>query len=295
MSGCTLCPRRCGADRGKAGGFCRADETVRVAKAYLHPYEEPCLSGERGSGTVFFCGCNLQCVFCQNAAISGDPTVGRAVTVDRLSDIFRRLEAAGAHNINLVTPTIYADNIAAAIRRSGVSIPFVYNCGGYESVDTLRSLEGCIAVYMPDVKFFSPASAARYCRAPDYFDRAVEALAEMLRQTGAPRRDENGILTRGTLVRHLVMPGLYKDSIAILDALAARFGVDRFLLSLMSQYVPLGRAADFPEINRRVTTFEYRRVTDHAAAPGFDGFTQDRASATPAFIPAFDFAGVDEA
>ena len=288
--GCEICPRGCGVDReGGKVGFCGAPRELRVARAALHPWEEPFLSGTRGSGTIFFCGCNLRCVFCQNRTISrGDG--GRMLTPEQLEDVMLRLAQAGAHNVNLVTPTHYVGALVPILRRvkPRLGIPVVYNCGGYESVKTLRSLKGLVDIYLPDVKYFSSELSARYSAAPDYFEVASAALEEMLRQTGAPRMDENGMLTSGTVVRHLVLPSCRKDSVKLLNTLAERFGSRAFLLSLMSQYTPeFALDTPYPALHRRVTSFEYESVREEAVRLGFEGCMQDREAASPAYTPDF--------
>lgn len=289
-NGCHACPRNCGIDRSLQTGFCGVGGEIRIARAAKHPWEEPCISGKSGSGTVFFCGCNLRCVFCQNREISRDINAGRTVTAEELSSILLRLRDEGVENINLVTPTHYVMQLIPVLRelRPRLGIPIVYNCGGYESVEALRALDGLIDVYLPDAKYFSPALSSRYSAAPDYFQILMQALHEMLRQTGAPRFDENGMLTRGVIVRHLVLPGCRKDSIDLLRALHAEFGRDAFLLSLMSQYTPEFAPANADKnLRRRLTSFEYESVQSVADELGFSGYLQERASASAAFTPDF--------
>ena len=293
MSGCTICPRRCNADRNVKAGFCGvfgANDAVKAAKAMLHFGEEPPISGEKGSGAVFFSGCTMRCVFCQNYEVSNNSR-GKEITVQRLSDIFLELQEKGAHNINLVTGSHYVPQIIKALdlAKSRLRIPVIFNCGGYESVDTLKMLDGYIDVYLPDVKYYDDALATRYSSAKNYFATAYKALEEMLRQAGK-YRVENDLIKKGVIVRHLILPNCYKDSIALLNALAPFR--DDILISLMSQYVPMGRAADYPEINRRLTTFEYRKVLAECERIGFDGFTQERSSATAELTPDFDFSGL---
>lgn len=290
---CRLCPRQCGArrDEKSGAGACQMPALPVLARAGLHFYEEPCISGSRGSGAVFFSGCTLGCVFCQNYEISAG-RYGRTVTVERLSEIFRELEAAGAHNINLVNPTHFAPAIRAALELYRPSIPIVYNTGGYERVETLRMLEGYIDVYLPDLKYCDAARAARYSGAGDYFVRASAALAEMARQT-AGEIVEEGLLKRGMIVRHLLLPQGTGDAIAVVRFVRETFPAAR--LSLMRQYLPLGRAADFPEIDRRVTDREYEKVLREVEALGFlsEVYVQEKESAEREFIPAFDLGGVD--
>ncbi len=285
---CAQCPRQCHIDRSHALGFCGAPWEFWIARAALHPWEEPPISGTRGSGTVFFSGCNLRCVFCQNREISREIR-GKRLDADALADLMLSLQEQGAHNINLVTPTPYALQLIPVLEKikPQLRIPVVYNCGGYESVDTLRALEGLIDVWLPDVKYHSPDLSRRYSAAKDYYAVAEAALAEMLRQAKAPQLDADGMLTRGVIVRHLVLPGCRADSIALLESLADRFGTDRFLLSLMSQYTPQFADRTYPSLCRHVTTFEYESVASVARQLGFDGYFQERDSATAAYTPDF--------
>ena len=262
-----------------------------VARAALHRWEEPCISGTRGSGTVFFSGCSLKCVFCQNYEISTLKAVGKTVNARELAEIFSRLAEQGAHNINLVNPTHFAAPIAEALRLQKPPVPVVYNSGGYESLETLKMLEGLIDIYLPDLKYAENSLARELSAAPDYVERARETVLEMARQTGPAVLDGDGVMQKGTIVRHLILPGHTKNSIAVLDWLAQNLpqGV---LVSLMAQYVPCGRAAEFPEINRRITAREYRKVEEHLFSLGLDGFVQELSSAKQAFIPPFDLEGV---
>ena len=292
---CTLCPRCCGADRRTETGRCGAGNTLRAARAALHRWEEPCISGEdtaRGSGTVFFCGCTLGCVFCQNGSISHGGE-GQEITDRRLSEIFLELQAQGAYNINLVTPTQYLPWIEEALRLCGdrISVPVLYNTGGYEREETLRRLEGKVQIYLPDLKYYDCTLSARYSAAPDYFAVASLALREMFRQVGAVRFDENGILQSGMVVRHLVLPGAFRDSLRLLDWLAEEFDPEAIRLSIMSQYTPPADIA-IRELQRPVFTYEYRKVCEHAAELGFLGYTQQRSSADAAYTPPFDGTGL---
>ena len=286
---CHQCPRDCGVDRTRAVGYCGAPWDFRIARAALHLWEEPSISGTRGSGTIFFSGCNLGCVFCQNREVSHD-CLGKTIDADALEALMLRLWREGAHNINLVTPTPYAEQLAELLPRvrAKLPIPIVYNCGGYESVDTLRRLEGLVDIYLPDVKYFDPDVAARYSDAPSYPSVAMDALAEMLRQTGKPTFDDDGLLKSGTVVRHLVLPGHRADSIALLGALCEKFGSDAFLLSLMSQYTPdFAQTSPFDNLHRRLTSFEYDSVQRQALRLGFDGYFQSSASASASYTPDF--------
>ncbi len=295
---CNQCPRRCGTDRsGGRLGFCGAPELFSVARASLHHWEEPCISGTRGSGTVFFCGCNLRCLYCQNRDISHASVNGQLLDADALAALFFRLRDEGAHNINLVTPTPYALQLVPVLQKlkPSLGIPIVYNCGGYESVETLRALDGLVDIYLPDLKYFSSELSARYSQAPDYFSVAIEAIREMLRQVGPPAFDENGLLTRGLIVRHLVLPGERADSVNLLHALAKCFAPAAFLLSLMRQYTP-AFALDSPykSLHRTLTTFEYRSVLSTAASLSLSGFSQAPDSASSAYTPDFMDPGLLE-
>lgn len=288
---CRQCPRKCGADRTeKPFGVCGTGWEFSVARAALHRWEEPPISGRGGSGTIFFAGCNLHCVFCQNREISGGAG-GTVVTPEGLRRLMLRLRDEGAENINLVTPTHYTRQLAAFLPtvKAEIGIPVVWNSGGYESVESLRLLDGAVDVYLPDMKYYSSELSASYSSAPDYYPVAVAALREMLRQVGKPRFDGSGEkLLRGVIVRHLVLPGCRKDSIALLHALAKEFGTEAFLLSLMSQYTPeFALDAPYPNLHRRVTAFEYRSVLDVASELGFVGFSQERDSANSTFTPNF--------
>ena len=290
MSVCRQCPRLCSVDRALTVGFCNAPAEFSVARVGLHPWEEPVLSGKTGAGTIFFAGCNLRCVFCQNRAISRGGLQKPPMTAAELEAAILSLQAEGAACIDLVTPTHYALSLVPVLRavRPKLRVPVVSNCGGYESVETLRALEGLVDIYLPDCKYFSDDLARSLSAAPNYFAVAAAALAEMLRQVGAPTYAPDGALTRGVIVRHLVLPGCRADSISLLRALADRFGTDRFLLSLMSQYTP-----DFLEpgapanLSRRLTTFEYQSVLNTAANLGFVGFSQSPSSALADYTPEF--------
>jgi putative pyruvate formate lyase activating enzyme len=288
---CTLCPRNCGAERtAQSGkGVCRAGTLPRIARAALHMWEEPCISGTRGSGAIFFSGCNLQCAFCQNEAISHGGQ-GQTVSIERLAEIFRELESQGAHNINLVTATHFVPAVIAALNIYRPKIPIVYNCGGYECVETLRMLEGYVDVYLPDFKYIDSAMAKLLSGAPDYPEVALAAIKEMRRQTGPAVYDEAGMMLRGTQIRHLVLPGLTGDSIRLLTLIADE--LPDTPVSLMGQYTPCGRALNIRGMDRRVTKKEYARVLAHMEAIGLPGYRQALESATDAFVPAFDHTGV---
>ena len=289
---CRLCPRNCGALRTatEGQGLCRMPETPLLARAALHHWEEPPISGTRGSGTVFFTGCPLGCVFCQNGDIS-QRNFGKPVTEERLWDICQELIAQGAHNINFVTPTHYAHVLASLLERP-LPVPVVYNCGGYEKVDTLRALEGKVQIYLPDFKYLDPAAAQRYSGAPDYPEVASAAIQEMVRQTGPCQFDENGLLTRGVIIRHLILPGQVQGAKAVMDWVAETFPPHTVLFSLMSQYTPWGDLSQVPEVNRQLRRGEMRTAQDYMAALGLDGFTQERTSAKEEYTPPFDLTGL---
>ena len=290
-SRCTLCPRKCRAERGETGGrgVCGVGMLPKVARAALHMWEEPCISGTRGSGAVFFSGCGLRCIFCQNEAISHGGE-GEVVSVGRLAEIFGELEAQGAHNINLVTAAQFVPAVIEALQIYRPHIPIVYNSSGYESVDTLRMLEGYVDIYLPDFKYIDPAMAKLLSGAEDYPGVAMAAIREMIRQTGPAVYDADGMMTRGTQIRHLVLPGLTGDSMKILSRIADEFpGVP---VSLMGQYTPFGRALDMPGMNRKLRKKEYARVLAHMEALELPGYRQELDSASDAFVPAFDGTGV---
>ena len=288
---CTLCPRNCGAERTESirGGVCRQPSVPVAAKAMLHQWEEPCLVGEHGAGTVFFSGCNLRCCFCQNGPISqGD--VGRPITGSRLREIFHELIAQGAACLDLVTPTYFTPVILEALGEEPWPVPVVWNCGGYEKPDTLRLLEGKVQVYLPDLKYALPGPAKKYSAAEDYFDWAGPALLEMFRQTG-PYQMENGLLKRGVLIRHLLLPGELENTKAVIDFVARTFRPGDVLFSLMSQYTPQSGAMG--NLKRHVTKAEYRAAVEYMQNCGVtDGYTQERTSAKEEYTPAFDLRGV---
>ena len=293
---CRLCPRECGVDRtaGKTG-FCGMTSEVMAARAALHFWEEPCISGTEGSGAVFFSGCTLRCVFCQNHEIAAG-AVGKPVTEERLSQIFLELQEKGANNINLVTATQFLPTVIPALRRakeSGLIIPIVYNTGGYEKVETLRLLEGLVDIWLPDCKYRSTELAARYSRAADYPETVKLALAEMVRQTGEPVFDSRGMMKKGVIVRHLVLPGCVSDSKDVLEYLWDTFG-NRIYVSIMSQYTPLPHVAAYPEINRKVTDEEYEEIVDYARFLGMSQvYIQEGGCVGESFIPAFDYEGIE--
>lgn len=291
---CTLCPKHCGVNRTSGQtGFCGMPASIQVARASLHMWEEPCISGTNGSGTVFFTGCNLKCVFCQNHTIAIGKK-GREVSVSQLADLFLMLQDKGAHNINLVTPSHYVPGIAEALRLSkeqGLRLPIVYNTSGYDSVSTLSLLDGLIDVYLPDFKYVSQELSKRYSHVADYFEVAKASLAEMFRQVGPPVFD-GALLVKGIVVRHLLLPGCTEDSKAVIQYLHATYG-DNIFISIMNQYTPLPHVVAFPEINRKVTSAEYDEVVDYAIDLGVEnGFIQEGDTAEESFIPEFDFTGL---
>ena len=288
---CELCPRNCRAERtdSKAGGFCREPAVPVAARAMLHQWEEPCLVGEKGAGTVFFTGCNLRCCFCQNTPIS-QQGLGRPITAARLREIFRELIDQGAACIDLVTPTHFTPVILEALGEEMWPVPVVWNSGGYEKAETLRRLEGKVQVYLPDLKYALPGPAKKYSAAEDYFDWAGPALLEMFRQTG-PYQMENGLLKRGVLIRHLLLPGELENTKAVIDFVARTFRPGDVLFSLMSQYTPQSGAMG--NLKRHVTKAEYRAAVEYMQNCGVtDGYTQERTSAKEEYTPAFDLRGV---
>lgn len=299
---CRICPRACGANRAAGHtGYCGADDKLVVARAALHHWEEPCLSGApddaRGSGTVFFSGCALRCCYCQNYPIS-QQGVGKAITTQHLAEIFLRLQQNGARNLNLVTATQYLPWVLEALdsaRSAGLSLPVVYNTGGYETVETVKALDGYVDVWLADFKYASPDLADRLSSARDYPAVAEAALRQMLIQTGAPVYDAEGFLQRGVIVRHLALPGCTEDSFAVLQTLARirkETGVP-FVPSLMSQFTPFYKAAEHG-LGRRITTYEYRKVIDEAIRLGLtDGYMQEKSSAREEYTPPFNLEGVE--
>lgn len=296
MSDCTLCPRACHVNR-LAGqiGFCGQTAKLTAARAALHFWEEPCISGTAGSGAVFFSGCSLRCVFCQNHSIAAGK-VGRDISSERLTEIFLELEAEGAVNINLVTPGHFIPQICLALqdaRAQGLSIPVVYNTSGYEEVSSLRLLEGMIDIYLPDLKYFSPEVSLKYSRAADYFEKASAALQEMFRQVGAPVFDEtSGLLKKGMIVRHLLLPDQSADSKKILRYLHNTYHNDIYV-SIMNQYTPLPHAAAYPELNRQITPSEYAKILSFSEKIGIEnGYIQEGGTVGESFIPDFDGEGL---
>ena len=294
---CNICPRRCNIDRTHNKGYCLMNDKIMAARAALHMWEEPCISGERGSGAIFFSGCTLRCVFCQNHDIAS-AKVGKELSVDELSDVMLRLQDNKADNINLVTPTHFTIPIIKAIekaRNKGLRIPVVYNTSAYENVETLRMLDGIVDVYLPDFKYMSPVLSKKYSHAPDYAEVAKAAIAEMVRQTGKAvfvNGDEDNLILSGTIVRHLTLPGCMADSMQILKYLHDTYG-DMIYISIMNQFTPLSNLEKYPELNRRITDEEYETLVDYAIETGIEnGFIQEGNTAEESFIPAFDCEGV---
>lgn len=291
---CRLCPRKCGADRTSGKGACGMGAEITAARASLHKWEEPCISYKNGAGTVFFTGCSLHCVYCQNAPVSSE-MFGEAVSPLRLADIFLSLQERGADNIDLVTPTHFVPGIIRAldIAKPKLTIPVIYNCGGYELTETIDMLKGYIDIYLPDIKYYSPEVSARYSKAPDYFEYASEAVKAMIKQTGGVKFNEDGGLIRGTIIRHLVLPSHRHDSMKIMEWIASELPKEDILVSIMNQYTPFGHIPeDYPELKRRVTKMEYNSVVNYAAELGINGFTQDKSSATADYTPEFDLTGI---
>lgn len=294
MGKCDICPRKCGVDRSINKGFCGEKNTVRLARAALHYWEEPCISGDKGSGTVFFSGCNLRCVYCQNYGISRGE-VGREVTEDRLCNIFFELKAQGAANINLVTPTHFSEQIKRTVAKAKtmkLGLPIVWNTGGYEKADEISSLDKTVDIYLTDFKYMSGELAEKYSAARDYPERAKEALSEMVRAQGAPII-ENGLMKKGVIVRHLVLPGCVSDSFLVMDYLHSEYGND-IVLSIMSQFTPdKKRLEKYPELCRRLTKYEYAKVVDYADKIGVSlAYVQEGSAAQESFIPDFDYTGI---
>jgi putative pyruvate formate lyase activating enzyme len=287
---CASCPRECGAQRDEytGGGACKSGTLPVVARAALHMWEEPCISGERGSGTVFFSGCALRCVYCQNREISLNGR-GKVITTERLADVYRELIELGAHNINLVNPTHFADAVITSLR-APLPVPVVYNTGGYERVETLQRFDGKLQIYMPDMKYALSAPAARYSNAPDYFEVAKSAISEMFRQTGRYELGGDGLLRRGVIIRHLILPGNIENTRRVIDWVSAAFRPGDVLFSLMSQYTPCGDLSAYPELERYVSDVEYDDVMRYLRGSAIEtGYFQEPPSGEEAYIPDFDF------
>ncbi|MGE5631314.1 MAG: radical SAM protein [Caulobacteraceae bacterium] len=294
LSNCKICPRQCGINRYERKGACGADFSVIASKAYLHQWEEPCISGEKGSGTIFFSGCNLNCVFCQNYQISQE-LLGKKISNTRLAEIMLELQAQGALNINLVSPTPYAVQIIDAVaiaKQKGLSIPVVYNTNGYETVEIIEKLKGTVDIYLPDIKYYTDTYAVKYSNAKNYFSYTSKAVLAMVRQVGHPVFDDSGIMQKGVIIRHLILPDLLEDSKKILSWIKDNLGAETYV-SLMGQYTPLYDAARFEEINRKLEDWEYEFIIDYFFKIGLEnGFVQELDSACSDYVPDFDFSGI---
>ena len=291
MEKCELCPRKCGVDRQKNKGFCRVSDKITLGRAGLHFWEEPCISGYGGSGTIFFSGCNMGCVFCQNMTLSRGET-GKEISVTRLREIFYELIDQGADNINLVTPTHFVPEIVKALSAEKLPVPVVYNTSSYEEVSTLKMLEGLVDIFLPDLKYKDRAVAAALSKAPDYYEKAVPAIHEMIRQTGECVFDDEGMLQKGTIIRHLVLPGYLDNTYDIIDTFAEDFN-GKAMFSLMSQYTPPKKRLKIESLNRRLTEEEYEKAVDYMYLSGIeDGFLQELSSAKEEYTPEFNLYGV---
>lgn len=293
-SDCTLCPRNCHVDRSITKGYCRETDELVVARAALHMWEEPCISGTKGSGTIFFSGCSVGCVYCQNHNIASGKA-GKIITTERLAEIFMELQNKGAHNINLVTPSHYIPHIIEAFnisKNNGFNIPIVYNTGGYEKIETLQLLDGIVDIYLPDLKYMDENIAQKYSNCRDYFSYASKSLKEMIRQVGEPQFDNDGIMTKGIVVRHMMLPGCLEDSKNVIKYLHGTFD-NMIFISIMNQYTPLPHVVKYPEINRKITDDEYDMLIDYAVNLGVEnGFIQEGETQSESFIPEFNGEGV---
>ncbi|EYE88505.1 iron-sulfur protein [Fervidicella metallireducens AeB] len=291
---CNVCPRECGINRRNEIGACKSSADIKIAKAFLHKWEEPCISGENGSGTIFFSNCNLHCVYCQNYKISHEG-YGKVISIDRLAEIFLELQRKKAHNINLVTPTHYIPQIREAIilsKKCGLTIPVIYNTNSYERVEALKLLEGLVDIYLPDIKYFDDKYGKKYSKVDGYFKTASKAVLEMYRQVGNPVFNEEGLLVKGMMIRHLMLPGLLFDSKKIIDWVLENLPREIYL-NIMCQYTPLFRAHQYSEINRRINKNHYEGLIDYAISKGLEnGFFQEFESATEEYVPNFDLEGV---
>lgn len=293
---CNLCPRNCNVDRNNSLGFCKANNKIKVARCALHYYEEPSISGKQGSGAVFFSNCNLKCCFCQNYNISTKQK-GIEISIDRLSEIFIELQEKGANNINLVTPTMYINQIKDAIvkaKNKGLKIPIIYNSSGYEKTESLKLLDGLIDIYMPDFKYYSNSSSFKYSKCKDYVENTKEAIDEMYRQVGKNKFNEDGIMIKGLIVRHLLLPNLEKETKEILKYLYNKYN-NNIYISIMNQYTPLENVKNYPEINRKITQEEYNNIINYAIELGIENaYIQEDGTQSDSFIPEFDYTGVLE-
>lgn len=289
MAVCNICPRKCNVDRSIKAGVCGVTDTLKIARAAAHFWEEPCISGTGGSGTVFFSGCNMKCVFCQNYEISTGG-FGKEITVDRLCEIYDELIYNGVHNINLVTPTHYTDKILSSLEKP-LPVPVVYNSSGYDSVETLKKFEGKIQIYLPDMKYMDSSLAKKYSLAPDYPEKAKEAIREMFRQVGEAVFDEDGIMEKGVLIRHLMLPEEIENTLDVIDWVSSEFG-DKVVFSLMSQFTP-NKNCNIPELQKTVSEEEYNKAVDYMYLCGMENaYVQDFSSAKKEYTPPFDLSGV---
>lgn len=290
---CTLCPRECKADRTSSVGFCGMSDKIYAARAMIHTAEEPCISGSRGSGAIFFSGCVLRCAFCQNHVISHGK-FGREISIERLSEIILSLQERNVHNINFVSPTQFYPSVLSSldIVREKLVIPVVWNTGGYEKTEAVDMVGEYADIFLHDIKFFSSDISSRYAGASDYFAYSMRAAEKMLKQKGAPVYDSDGMLLRGVMIRHLVLPSNRKDSMNILRAVKENLGCENVILSLMSQYTPPNFQTPHKELGRRLTSFEYDSVCDYAIELGFKGYFQERESAVSTYTPLFDLSGL---
>lgn len=295
LSSCNLCIRKCNINRNlDKFGYCNSTKDLIVAKAFLHLWEEPCISGKNGSGTVFFSNCNLKCVFCQNHVISHDGT-GKKITPKRLSEIFLELQNKGANNINLVTPTHFVPQIIEALdlaKVNGLNIPVLYNTNSYDSLETIKSLKGYIDVYLPDFKYFDDKYAIKYSKAPGYAENTISIIKEMLSQVGTAKFNKDGIIEKGVIIRHLLLPGLLFDSKKVIDTIYNTFHDDVFI-SLMNQYIPMYKACTYPEINKPLNPKTYDSIINYALNLGVkNGFIQEEGTNSLSYVPSFDYEGV---
>lgn len=295
LKNCRLCERNCGVNRLNGElGFCNSGENVKIARVSLHHWEEPCISGVNGSGTVFFSNCNLKCIFCQNYKISSSG-FGQEISVKRLSEIFLEQQQRGAHNINLVTPTHYVPQIIEALdiaKSQGLKIPILFNTNGYENPETIKALSGYIDVYLPDLKYFNNKYSTKYSDAPDYFKKASIAIKEMFFQVGKTKFDDNGLIQKGVVIRHLMLPGLLFDSKKIIDYIYKTYG-DSIYISIMNQYTPMYNAKNFPEINKPLNPKHYDSLVDYCIYLGIkNAFIQEGGTSSEAFVPSFDLTGI---
>ena len=295
LESCTVCARNCSVNRAYGNlGFCKSGASIKLAKAYGHMWEEPCISGKNGSGTVFFSNCNLRCVFCQNHDISQE-NIGKEVSIKRLSEIFLEQQARGFHNINLVNPTHYIPQIISALdiaKSKGLSIPVVYNSNGYENIESIKKLKGYVDVYIPDLKYFNDKYAIKYSKAPNYFNIASNTILEMVNQVGECEFDDEGIMTKGVIIRHLMLPGLLFDSKKVVDYIYKTFG-DKVYLSLMNQYTPMFKAKDYPEIDKPLNPKHYDSLIDHCIDLGYkNAFIQESGTNNTTYVPDFNLQGI---